>query len=35
MLVKPITEEEINGIGHAYGYYDYGEETGLSAAFSG
>lgn len=35
MLVKPITEEEIYGIGHVYGYYDYGEETGLSAAFSG
>lgn len=35
MLVKPITEEEIYGIGHAYGYYDYGEETGMSAAFSG
>ena len=35
MLVKPITEEEIYSIGHAYGYYDYGEETGMSAAFSG
>ena len=31
MLVKSITEEEIYGIGH----YDYGEETGMSAAFSG
>ena len=28
MLVKSITEEEIYGIGHASGYYDYGEETG-------
>lgn len=35
MLVKPITEEEIYGIGHAFGGYDYGEETGMSAAFSG
>ena len=24
MLVKSITEEEIYGIGHAFGYYDYG-----------
>ena len=35
MLVKSITEEEIYGIGHSFGYYDYGEETGMSAAFSG
>lgn len=35
MLVKSITEEEIHEIGHAFGYYDYGEETGMSAAFSG
>ena len=35
MLVKSITEEEIYGIGHAFGYYDYEEETGMSAAFSG
>lgn len=35
MLVKSITEEEIYGIDHAFGYYDYGEETGMSAAFSG
>ena len=35
MLVKSMTEEEIYGIGHAFGYYDYGEETGMSAAFSG
>ena len=32
MLVKSITEKEIYDIGHAFGYYDYGEETGLSAA---
>ena len=35
MLVQSITEEEIYGIGHAFGYYDYGEEIGMSAAFSG
>ena len=35
MLVKSVTEEEIYGIGHAFGYYDYGEEIGMSAAFSG
>ena len=35
MLVKSITEEEIYGIGHAFGYYDYGQETGMTAAFSG
>ena len=35
MLVKSITEEETYEIGHAFGYYDYGEETGMSAAFSG
>ena len=29
MLVKSITEEEIYGIGHAFGYYDYGEEIGM------
>ena len=35
MLVKSMTEKEIYGIGHAFGYYDYGRETGMSAAFSG
>ena len=35
MLVKSIAEEEIYGIGHAFGFYDYGEETGMTAAFSG
>ena len=34
MLVKSMTEEEIYEIGHAFGYYDYGEETGMPAAFS-
>ena len=35
MLVQSMTEEEIYAIGHSFGYYDYGEETGMSAAFSG
>ena len=35
MLVQSMTEEEIYGIGHSFGYYDYGEETGMSAAFFG
>ena len=35
MLVRTITEEEIHDIGHAFGYYDYGQETGMTAAFSG
>ena len=35
MPVKSITEEEISGFDPAYGYYNYGEETGMSAAFSG
>ena len=35
MLVQSMTEEEIYGIGHSFGYYDYGQETGMSAAFSG
>ena len=35
MLVKSMTEEEIYEIGHAFGYYDYEGETGMSAAFSG
>ena len=35
MLVRTITEEEIHDIGRAFGYYDYGQETGLPAAFSG
>ena len=35
MLVKSITEEEIYGIGHAFGYYDYRRKTGMAAVFSG
>ena len=35
MLARTITEEEICDIGHAFGYYDYGQETGMTAAFSG
>jgi hypothetical protein len=35
MLVQSVTAEEIYGIGHSFGYYDYGQETGMSAAFSG
>ena len=35
MLVKSMTEEEIYEIGQAFSYYDDGEKTGMSAAFSG
>ena len=35
MLVKSMTEEEIHEIGHAFGCYDYGQETGMTSAFSG
>ena len=35
MLVRTMTEEEIYDIGHAFGYYDYGQETGMPSAFSG
>ena len=35
MLVRTITKEEIYDIGHAFGYYDYGQETGMTSAFSG
>ena len=35
MLIKAMAEEEIYDIGHAFGYYDYGEGTGMTAAFSG
>lgn len=35
MLVKSMTEEEIHEIGHAFAYYNYGEETGMPSAFSG
>jgi len=35
MLARAITETEIHDIGHAFGYYDYGQETGMTSAFSG
>lgn len=35
MLVKTIKESAVYDIGHAFGYYDYGQETGLPSAFSG
>ena len=35
MKVTTLDEKSIHGIGHAFGYYDYGEETGMAAAFSG
>lgn len=30
MLVKTMAEKEIYDIGHAFGYYDYGQETGMT-----
>ena len=35
MKVTTLDEKAIHDIGHAFGYYDYGQETGMSAAFSG
>lgn len=35
MKVTTLDEKSIRDIGHAFGYYDYGQETGMSAAFSG
>ena len=35
MKVTTLDEKSIHDIGHAFGYYDYGEETGMVAAFSG
>ena len=35
MKVTTLDEKSIHDIGHAFGYYDYGEETGMSAALSG
>ena len=35
MKVTTLDERSIHDIGHAFGYYDYGEETGMPAAFSG
>ena len=34
MKVTTLDEKSIRDIGHAFGYYDYGEETGMSAAFA-
>ena len=33
MIVKSMNESAIYAIGHAFGYYDYGEETGMVYAF--
>ena len=30
MKVTELGEDRIRDIGHAFGYYDYGEETGLT-----
>ena len=35
MKVTTLDEKSIHDIGHAFGYYNYGEETGMSSAFSG
>lgn len=35
MKVTTMEEAAIHDIGHAFGYYDYGQETGMTAAFSG
>ena len=35
MKVTTLDEKSIHDIGHAFGYYDYGQETGMTAAFSG
>ena len=35
MKVTTLDEKSIREIGHAFGYYDYGQETGMTAAFSG
>lgn len=35
MKAAELGEDRIRDIGHAFGYYDYGEETGLTYAFSG
>ena len=35
MIVKSMDESAIYAIGHAFGYYDYGEETGMVSLFSG
>ena len=33
MLVHSLEDRYIESIGHAFGYYDYGEEKGLVSAF--
>ena len=35
MKLKTLDEQAIFDIGHAFGYYDYGQETGLVSLFSG
>ena len=35
MIVESMNESAIYAIGHAFGYYDYGEETGMVYAFFG
>ena len=35
MKVTTLDEKSIRDIGHAFGYYNYGQETGMTAAFSG
>ena len=35
MKITTLKETAIHDIGHAFGYYDYGQETGMTAAFSG
>ena len=35
MKVTTLEETAIHDIGHAFGYYDYGQEAGMNAAFSG
>ena len=34
MIVKTMQEKQIEDIGHAFGYYDYGNEQGLVSVFS-
>ena len=34
MKVTALDEKSIHDIGRAFGYYDYGQETGMTAAFS-
>lgn len=35
MLVRNLNESVIEDIGHAFGYYDYGNESGMVSAYSG